>query len=390
VDEALSLIPKDHDKAYRALKDLAEHFASSDREKAMRFASEAILHARSEDDPARTFDLAEVGAFLVRLGNKEVGEKLVREAGDLGAKWASSDQRDWQIGTLAVSVAKVNVALALKLAEKIKKERRSSCVAHIALALDDLPKAESLLKAVEPWYAGRARACLAYRIAATRPAEAVRLVENTPADSGREELTKAAAFGWLATVIAPKDPAMAHSLIDRAFAIYLHPSEQVRHFGGWWVPQSSLLAFHARLAGYPDMDSVIYRVLAMRQTTKDSWSPAGATESSVAIALFLALVDRALAKQMLQSLEVNSDAIGSGGTGVGSRDWLRAWALVDPPHSVALFERELAAAKDDNAKRSACYAALEMVEFWTTDPSNVVKLVTRGSGNIFSPDQEYW
>jgi hypothetical protein len=153
--------------------------------------------------------------------------------------------------------------------------------------------------------------------------------------------------------------------------------------------QSALLVFHAQEAGYPDMESAIYRVLAARQTTKDAWSPAAVQESSVMMALFLALVDRPLAKQTLQALESNSDAIGTGGSGVGNRDWLRAWALVDPQHAAESFARELAAAKDENAKRSVWYAGQEMVEFWTSDASNVVKLVTRGNGNIFSPNQEF-
>ena len=166
----------------------------------------------------------------------------------------------------------------------------------MATELDDLAKAESVLKNVEPWCAGRARVRLAYRIAATRPAEAIRLVENIPADNGREDLTKAGAFGWLATVIAAKDPKLAHVLIDRAFAIYLHPAEQVRHFGGWWVPQSAFSAYQARAAGYPDMESAIYRVLAARPTTKDTWSPVAVHESTVGMALFLALVDRSVAR----------------------------------------------------------------------------------------------
>ena len=92
---------------------------------------------------------------------------------------------------------------------------------------------------------------------------------------GNEELTKAAAFGWLATAIAPKDPALAHSLIDRAFAIYLHPSDRSQHlYGGAIVPRKPpCWRIKPRLAGYPDMESAIYRVLAMRPTTKDAWSP---------------------------------------------------------------------------------------------------------------------
>jgi hypothetical protein len=216
-------------------------------------------------------------------------------------------------------------------------------------------------------------------------------VENIPTDGGNGEFTKAAAFGWLATAIAPKDSTLAHSLIDRAFAIYLHPSNTPPHHYVYAIraAHAALLAHQANLVRYPDMEGAIYRVLAMRPTTKDAWSPVAVNESSVMMAMFLTLVDPPLAKQTLQSIEPHSAALGSGGSGVGSRDWLRAWALVDPSHAIELFQRELAAAKDENAKRSAWYAGMEMVDLWSGDPSNVVKLVTRGNGNIFSPDQEF-
>ncbi len=389
MDEALSLIPKDHDKAYRELKGLAEHFASSDRERAMRFASEAILHARSQDDPVRTLDLAELGRFVASLGNKAVGEKLVREAADLGTKWASSsERREWYAVALARTIAAVDLDSALKLSKKVSQQRRSSCVANIAVTLDDLPKAESLLKSVEPWYAARGRARLAYRIAATRPAEAVRLVEGISAENGQED-TKAAAFGWLATVIVARDPALAHKLIDRAFVIYLHPSDRSQNVFAPRAAQRALLAYQAGLAGYPDMESVIYRTLAMRPTGKNAWNPAAAQEASVMVAMFLALVDPPAAKQMLQSLEANSEAIGSGYSGVGRREWLKAWAIVDPPHTVDLAQRELAVAQDQNAKQMVGWAVMEIVDLWTCDPKDRVKRLIGYNPNIFSPDQEY-
>jgi hypothetical protein len=271
------------------------------------------------------------------------------------------------------------------MAKKIKKERRSSCLADIAMGLDDVSKAESVLKDADGWCAGRARGRLAFRIAATRPAEAVRLVENTPSDYGREELTKAAAFGWLATAIAAKDPKLAHRLIDRAFTIELHPSDPTQYLAGERAALPALLSVHARMAGYPDMESVICRVLATRVTMKNTWSPVAVQESSVASALFLALVDRPLAKEMLQAVEPNSEAIGSGCCGIGIRDWLKAWALVDPPHTVELVERQLAAAKDENAKRLLWYSVQGVLELWNSSRDDVLTRLAREYSNVFSP-----
>ncbi len=232
VDEALSMVPQDQNQAYQQLKSLAEHFAGSDREKALRFVAEATVRARNLDDPRRVLTLAELGALASRLGNNQGGAKLAREAADMAGKWVLTEQREWQLASLAKTIAPVDLASALDLAKKIRKERRSSCLADVAMALDDVTKAESVLKEVDGWNAGRARGRLAFRIAAAQPAEAIRLVENIPSDYGREELTKAAAFGWLATAIAPKDPKLAHRLIDRAFAIRLHLSDPTQYLAG--------------------------------------------------------------------------------------------------------------------------------------------------------------
>jgi protocatechuate 3,4-dioxygenase beta subunit len=385
VDEALSMLPQDAGQAFQQVMGLARHFADSDHEKAQRFASEAVIRSRNLDDPNRVLTLAESGALVWKLGNKEAGAKLVREAGDMAAKWASSDQREWQIGAVAKTIAPVDLPLALGIAKKIKKNARDSCLADIAMGLDDVAAAESVLKEIEGWYAGRARGRLAYRIAGTKPADAVRLIEAMPSDYGREDLTKAAAFGWLATVIAPKDPKLAHRLIDRAFAIHLHPSDPTQYLAGERAAQPALLGIHARMAGYPDMESVIFRVMATRVTTKNTWSPVAVQESAVSTALFLALLDRTLAKEMLQAVEPYSDSLGTGGSGIGVRDWLRAWALVDPPHAVELAQHHLATAKDENAKRWVWSTAQEMIELWGGTPDDAVKRFSRDYINVFSP-----
>jgi protocatechuate 3,4-dioxygenase beta subunit len=384
-DEALSMVSQDAGQAFQQLMGLARHFADSNREKALRFASEAVVRSRSLDDPHRVLTLAESGALVWKLGNKEAGAKLVREAADMAAKWASSEQREWQAEAVAKTIAPVDLPLALGIARKIKKNARDSCLADIAVGLDDIAAAESVLKEIEGWYAGRARGRLAYRVAATKPAEAVRLIEAMPSDYGREDLTKAAAFGWLATVIAPKDPKLAHSLIDRAFTVHLHPSDPTQYLAGERAAQPALLGIHARMAGYPDMESVIFRVMATRVTTKNTWSPAAVQESAVSTALFLAILDRTLAKEMLQAVEPYSDSLGTGGSGIGVRHWLRAWALVDPPHAVELAQHNLATATDENAKRWAWSSMQEMVDLLGSDPNDSLKRLSREYINVFSP-----
>ncbi len=385
IDEALSMVPQDPGQACRQLKGLAEHFAGSDREKSLRFVAEAIVRARNLDDPQRVLSLAELGALAVQLGDSPGGEKLVREAAGMAGKWAATEQREWQIAALAKTMARVDCAAALDMTKKIRKERRGSCLADIAVDLDDVSKVEAILRDCDGWHAGRARGRVAFRIAADRPADAVKLVEGMPADYGREELTKAAAFGWLATRIAAKDPKLAHKLIDRAYAIRFHLSDPTQYLAGERAALPALLAVHAKLAGYPDMQSVIDRVLATRLTTKNTWNPMAVEESNVATAVYLALVDRPLAREMLQAVEPDCDALGAGCCGIGVSEWIKAWALVDPSHTADLVERQFAAAKDENAKRSAWYAAREAVELWSVDPGEVLKTIAQRYINVFSP-----
>jgi hypothetical protein len=293
-------------------------------------------------------------------------------------------------GKFAVSVAVNNPPQALALAERLpKKDERDRCRANVAAAMDDLAKAEEILKSIEPWPARRARARLAYRIAPTRPAEAIRLIETMSSNDGNENAAKAQAFGWLAVAIAPHDRAQSHRLIDRAFATYLKPGE--RSYGGYGgsAARAALLTVLARQIGYPDLQSAEYRVLALRPTGRDVWSPAGVQETTVMIALFLGLIDPPAAKGLLQSVEAASDVIGTGGSGIGRRDWLVAWALTDPEHAVELATRELATAKNAQAKQNAFYTVTETVQLLLTAPGERLKHISQNKPDMASPDREY-
>jgi protocatechuate 3,4-dioxygenase beta subunit len=390
LDEAFAVIAKQGARSYYSLKDLAKHFAASDQEKAMRCAEEAVIQARNLDQPQRTVGLAEMGVMVMRLGNKDAGKKLADEAAEMAEKLQPSDRNDSVFSAVAIAVAKNDIARAKSLMEKISdKNRRDYYLADVAASLDDIEQAELLLKDMESYYAQRARMKLAYRIAAKRPAEAIGLVENMPtARSGNDEDSKAAAFGWLAAAIAPSDPKLAHSLVDRAFAIYIKPAGRFSGGRGGKSTQAAATAVLANQIGYPDMESIVYRVLATRPTTKDAWSPAAAQESSVMMAMYLALIDPQTAKQVLQAIEPTSDNIGSGMSGVGRDEWLKAWALVDPQHAVELTERELASAKNDNEKRRAESTVSEMVELWFAAPGERLKNISQNSREMFPPEDE--
>ena len=64
------------------------------------------------------------------------------------------------MGSVAVAIGSYDAERAIKLLDAIKEPReRQAYKAKIgAWCLDDLDKAESIFKDVEPWYANRARA----------------------------------------------------------------------------------------------------------------------------------------------------------------------------------------------------------------------------------------
>ncbi|MGD0518901.1 MAG: carboxypeptidase regulatory-like domain-containing protein [Thermoguttaceae bacterium] len=391
LDEALSQIAKQGAGGYYALYDLAKHFAQSDPEKAMRCAEEAVIRARSLDQPQRTASIAQMGALVMRLGNKEAGKKLADEAAEMADKLQPSERNDSVFGAVAAALAQNDIARAKSLIEKIPdKNRRDYYLADVAASLDDVQQAESLLKDMESYYARRARMKLAYRIAPKRPAEAIRLVENAQTSrSPLDEDSKAMAFGWLAKAVAPSDPKLAHSLIDRAFAIYQQPAGYFYGGRGGRSAQAAATAVLANQIGYPDMESIVYRVLATRPTTKGGESPAAVQESCVVMAMYLALVDPQTAKQVLQSIEPTSDNIGSGYSGVGRDQWLKAWALVDPQHAVELTERELASAKNNNEKQRAENAVYTMVDLWFSLPGERLKNMSQNNREILPPEEEF-
>ncbi len=81
-ESALALLNQNRDaRSQRVLQELADRYAESAREKAVRFADEAAVQARGLNQPDRTLAMARAGAVLVTLGRPDVGRKLIEEAG---------------------------------------------------------------------------------------------------------------------------------------------------------------------------------------------------------------------------------------------------------------------------------------------------------------------
>jgi protocatechuate 3,4-dioxygenase beta subunit len=388
LEEAFGIIAKEGPRGYYNYKRLADHFAANDPEKALRCIGEAAVLARSLDQPARSLELAKSGKLALKLGEKEGGKKLILEAAEMASSWKGSRQYSYYLGQLTMLVAACDAPRAIELINGIADTgERDRWKANLAVKMDDIEQAQALLKDFEPWNKTRALQRLAYRIAPARPADAVRMVEKFPTQYGREDREKAAAFGWLATAIAPRDKKLAWSLIDRAFELYLHPKDRTSSYDSFGLP-GALLAVQAHRVGYPDMESAIYRAIALRPTSKHDSNPVRIKEANVMMAVILALVDPRPAKDILQSVEPYAESIGSGYSGIGHGEWIKAWALADPLRLMDLADRELDAAKDKSAVERVHRDLMEIAELLPASTENRLKTMVRRSGQINWPDEE--
>jgi protocatechuate 3,4-dioxygenase beta subunit len=376
-DEALAFLGQvDNDSAYYALKGLAERHVETSAAKAVRFAEEALVRARTREQPARTWSLAEIGSIVRRLGKEEAGRKLIDEAAGMADKLGLQQHQALARGMVAQALAPYDLPRAHGLLKPLTdgndRIRYAQMVASATMKDD-------------PSLPPRTRMQIAYLLASSDSATAVRIVESIKGDAK----TKAEAFAWVAVAVAPRDKQLACSLIDRSLAIYREEPDEFRPWSNYGAPSvfAARVAGQARQIGYPDMESVVARVLALRQV-EGYESPARVTESHVATAMILALTDPATASQILRSVEPRKDVIGTGHSSIRRQYWLLAWALADLPHAVELFDLELGTLKEKGAIDLQDNGMAGMIEILTIPAEERAWRLLRHFGVFWFPGEE--
>jgi hypothetical protein len=129
------------------------------------------------------------------------------------------------------------------------------------------------------------------------------------------------------------------------------------------------VALCARRIGYPDMESVVMKVIAARPTDGRNASTER-TNLARAIAVStvsLALVDPEAARTMLEQVESRAgfDLAAEWST---REPWLLAWALVDLPKARAVFEPALASLDQKKEVNFSGTGFFETVELLTAPP----------------------
>jgi hypothetical protein len=203
---------------------------------------------------------------------------------------------------------------------------------------------------------------------------------------------QAEAFGWLAVALAPRDRARACSLIDWALAMMIFQRDWAGRSlsSGGEMAGAAHVALCARRIGYPDMESVVMRVIAARPT--DGGGVSGdRTRLARAIAVStvsLALVDPEAARTVLEQLEsrVGFDLAAEWST---REPWLMAWALVDLQKARAVFESTLASLEQQKDVNLWGTGFFEMVELLTAAPDRREEILgRRASGAVWRPGGE--
>ena len=211
---------------------------------------------------------------------------------------------------------------------------------------------------------------IAFAIAPTQPDRAVRLVEGMKGYN--PEKYQAEAFGWLALAIAPKDKARAFALVDRALAL---PIDKPEPFGSYTyfgaaLASSAGIALNARRIGYPDMESVMMRVMAARPDGRHGFNdPAMQAQAMTIAAPLVALLDPAAAATVLGQVEARSGLSAADLASVAGEWWLAAWSLADLKHAEGIVEAQIAAVKTSEPPDQVLRGLHKMIEVLLIPPA---------------------
>lgn len=409
VDRALTLLAGIQTYGARtALLNMARReIAAGKREPAIRLL-EAALAVSPDPGPIgnREFELAtaqaQIGALAIKAGDEERGRKLLGQALEVAEKLAGGGSSATTRGHVAAALAASDPARALRLMDTVRETGVSNDHVHpaqaaAAVGAKDLDHARKFLGRIQPSViapsaiADRARERIAYQLAASDLGAALRLVDEI---GPRNLQIKADALGWIARAIAKRDPAQAYALIDRALDLYLDGRAT------WRIqPEVARIALAAQAVGYPDMPSVIDRVLAVRPTAADERLPSRRVESTVAAARVLALVDRAIARELLLSIEPQARLIGPGkgdnarNGDVGRAEWLQAWALVDLDEAERRCAGELAQLRKQPRLAAAAIDLLPLLELLVVPSGERERFILHSvdkTYRAYAIDRTYW
>ena len=215
--------------------------------------------------------------------------------------------------------------------------------------------------------------------------EAMKVIEEMKGHYAAEKY-QSEANAWLAVAVAPRDKARAAMLLEKALNLPVDQPQEFRswiYFGGG-AGEAAWSAACAKRAGYDDMTSAVFRVLAARPSGRNG-DPSTEVECQTNAAAILALTDPKVASQMLRDLELRwGQRLGELGR-IAGRRWLMAWALGDPSHAEQLFEAELAALESQPNANVGSTGVFKMVEVLVQPPKRREEFLRNEIGATWYP-----
>jgi hypothetical protein len=375
----------------RALQHLAERFATSDPRKALAFAEEAAVQGRALPQPDRTYALAQASEVLVRLGRAEAGRKLIDEVAGDAQRLTSGPMDGYSRGSAARALAPYDLDRALKLIEPFTEPReKTRYISFVAdgIAASDPDRAAALADEASPvnLSAAEVRTRIAVRLGPEDPERAIRFIEGMKGHFA--DKYQAEGFAWLAAAVAPRDKARAAALIDRALSLPVDRPEAFRSWmnSGGAPTVAARVAVAARLAGYPDMDSVLMRVMAARPSPDDGFhDPATNVKLAATAAVPLALADPGAARVLLEQIEARGGLDSARIAEVAGFDWLGAWSLVDLDKAESLVDAQLAALEKTRGARLRVSGLFGTLDLLLTPPERREAAVLHIEGPPWRP-----
>jgi hypothetical protein len=348
------------------------------------------------NQPDRALAMAKAGAVLVKLGRVDVGRKLIEEAARDAAGLPVENRASYYRGLVSGILAPYDVERALALIEPIKTENhegpRNRARIAAAIATTDTKRAVEIVETVggNAFYHEMARTAIAYQIGRDRPDQAIKIIEDMKRDPAT--IWQAEAFSWLAVALAPRDRARASSLIDRALGMMIDQRDWAgrSEWSGGEMAGAAHVALCARRIGYPDMESVIMRVIAARPTGgRNASTERTRLVRAIAVStVSLALVDPAAARTVLEQLE--SRAGFDPATEWNTREpWLVAWSLIDLQKAQTVVESALASLDQQKEVNLWGTGFFEMVELLTAAPDRREAILDKRAGGAhWRPGEE--
>ena len=284
---------------------------------------------------------------------------------------------------LAVAFAPIDFDKAMELTKELEEgATRTFAQADVALAILKQDSEKSLAAIANlkgdsnaPNIRDKTRFRAALMLVDKDPETAIDLVYQCEDKGNRSQ-----ALARLAVRVADFDRPKSWEMIEEAIGVY---RKRDAH-RGWWGnggdgPFAAAVAYQANLVEYPDMESVIWHVLAACRSGREKAQER--LSATISTARILALTDKVAARELLRSVASQQDQIPreTGGRSLYDQ-YLQAWTLVDFGRATALIREDLERIEKAGADKHFRYGQRHVFQLLVAPPEERFHLLFAETG----------